>query len=116
MAHINAAIVRTTCIVAIVAATVVGATVDVSSGRGQRGSGPWVPVSAVVDLGVSTTPPSPDETLRVAAVQMANFNDGRLRSAADEIADKTDKIVEYIAQSAALGADIAVFPEMVLVR
>ena len=30
--------------------------------------------------------------------------------------DKTTKVVDYIRRAAALGAEIAVFPEMVLVR
>ena len=73
-------------------------------------------MSAVVDLSGASSPPLVDETLRVAAVQMANFNDGQLRSASEEIVAKTAKVVQYIQKSSALGAEIAVFPEMVLVR
>jgi hypothetical protein len=112
MARTSTVVTHAACIVAVVVATASVA----ASGVRAREAEPWVPVSAIVDISGSTVPPSPDETLRVAAVQMANFNGDRLRSAADEIADKADKVVKYIAQSAALGADIAVFPEMVLVR
>lgn len=74
-----------------------------------------LPVSAVVSLAPADTP-APDELLRVAAVQTTNFDDGKLRSAAEEIADKTMKVVSYIHRAAELGAEIAVFPEMVLTR
>jgi hypothetical protein len=116
MARTSTVVTHAACIVAVVVtAASVAASGDSNRVRAREAE-PWVPVSAIVDISGSTVPPSPDETLRVAAVQMANFNDGRLRSAADEITNKADKVVKYIAQSAALGADIAVFPEMVLVR
>ena len=47
---------------------------------------------------------------------MTDFADGVLRNASTEIADKTRKVVAYIGRAADLGADIAVFPEMALVR
>ena len=75
-----------------------------------------LPVSAVVSLDPHADPPSPADTLRVAAVQTCNFDDGIIRSAAREISDKTAKVVDYIQRAAALGAEIAVFPEMVLTR
>jgi hypothetical protein len=47
---------------------------------------PQLPVSAIIDLhGSAPTPPQPSETLRVAAVQTTNFDDGVLRSATQEI-------------------------------
>lgn len=77
----------------------------------------WVPASAVLPLDPSTVPPTQEDILRVAVVQvsdrvstrtgchntvfaqpltqilqMTNFNDGILRSAAQEISDKTDKV------------------------
>ncbi len=76
-----------------------------------------LPASAVIDLDPrAPAVPSPADTLRVAAVQTCNFNDGVLRSAAREIADKTAKVIDYIQRAAELGAEIAVFPEMVLTR
>lgn len=78
---------------------------------------PRLPVSAVVALDPAAgPPPGPEDTLRVAAVQTCNFDDGTLRSATQEIADKTTKVVDYIQRAAAQGAEIAVFPEMVLTR
>ena len=78
-----------------------------------------LPVSSVVPLSATAGGPGPPDSaqqLRVAAVQMTNFADGRLRNMSAEVADKTDKVVAYIRRAAALGADIAVFPEMILVR
>ena len=76
-----------------------------------------LPVSASVPLGAGVESAVPEaDRLRVAAIQTVNFDDGKLRTAAQEIADKTTKVVSYIHRSAELGADIAVFPEMVLTR
>eukprot|EP00041_Stephanoeca_diplocostata_P000193 m.13729 g.13729 ORF g.13729 m.13729 type:complete len:354 (+) comp10195_c0_seq1:59-1120(+) len=75
-----------------------------------------LPASAVISLRDGETPPLPNETFRVGVVQMCNFDDGYLRNVTQEIRDKTEKVVKYIHRAANLGAEIAVFPEMVLVR
>ena len=74
-----------------------------------------LPVSAVVPLSADGDGDG-EQQLRVAAVQMTNFADGRLRNMSAEVAEKTEKVVAYIHRASALGADIAVFPEMILVR
>jgi predicted amidohydrolase len=54
--------------------------------------------------------------LRVASVQLADFVDGKDRTPAQETADRVAKIVQYLEQAAGLGARIALFPEMSLVK
>ena len=60
--------------------------------------------------------PAGATALRVAAVQLTDFADGENRSAATETRARTAKVVQYLAKAAELGVEVAVFPEMSLVR
>ena len=55
-------------------------------------------------------------SLRVAAIQLTDFADGVDRTAAEETAARVAKAVGLLAQAAALGVDVALFPEMSLVQ